>query len=103
MPNGWFCKETRLHLARLPLIMEDQKSPLPGLGTIPLIKKSLLFGVYFEYVIPKTVFMETEALSKKDAELAVRRQHGNLPGFKFLDVYEINHQPTYRAQATQQK
>lgn len=53
------------------------------------------YGVYLEFVVPKTVFFETKALSEKDAELEVMRKFKDTPGLNILHVYEIINTPTY--------
>ena len=53
------------------------------------------YGVYLEFVVPKTVFFETKSLSEKDAELDTLRKFKDTPGIKILHVFEITNTPTY--------
>lgn len=57
------------------------------------------YGVYLEFVVPKTVFYETRALSEKDAELATINKFKDTPGIKILHVFEITNTPTYAPKA----
>lgn len=58
------------------------------------------YGVYLEFVVPKTVFFETKALSEKDAELSTLNKFKDTPGIKILHVYEIVNTPTYAPKET---
>ncbi len=53
------------------------------------------YGVYLEFIIPKTVFFETKSLSEKDAEMEVLRKFKDTPGLKILHVFPIENTPTY--------
>lgn len=53
------------------------------------------YGVYLEFVVPKTVFYETKALSEKDAELSTLNKFKDTPGIKILHVFPIENTPTY--------
>lgn len=53
------------------------------------------YGVYLEFVVPKTVFYETKALSEKDAELSTLSRFKDTPGLKILHTFEIVNTPTY--------
>jgi hypothetical protein len=54
------------------------------------------YGVYFEYVTPRTVFFETKGLSEAEARLIVEKNFGDTPGLKILHIFELTNLPTYK-------
>lgn len=53
------------------------------------------YGVYLEFVQPRTVFFEVKAASEKEAEIITNRQFKDQHGVKILEIYEIKTLPTY--------
>jgi hypothetical protein len=53
------------------------------------------YGVYLEFVQPRTVFFELKAASEAEARIITERQFKEQAGVKILEVYEIKNLPTY--------
>lgn len=54
------------------------------------------YGVYLEFVNPKTVFFEVKAASEKEAELIAGKVFADQHGLKIMHVFEITNVPTYK-------
>lgn len=54
------------------------------------------YGVYFEYVLPKTGFIQVRALTEKEARIIAEKNFKQNPGFKILGVWEVIEKLTYQ-------
>jgi hypothetical protein len=53
------------------------------------------YGVYLEFVQPRTVFFEVKAASEVEAKLITERQFKDQAGVRILEIYEVTNLPTY--------
>lgn len=53
------------------------------------------YGVYLEFVQPRTVFFEVKAASEAEARIITERQFKEQAGVRILEVYEVKNRPTY--------